>query len=284
MTDPVQRAATDDDSFWRLIDARREPIGSFLAWAADCEDGGESTSLRFDNRGDMRRCSEVLELFDEPWWGVVVYSCFDSTIGSRAVADVFATPIPPEAAESELSAIEFPPGSVQHHRAQSTLTGAKRSLASACGKAEVLQAILVDTGASFEDRFGRLMAQRPVWWGRTTCFDALARAGVLQVSGTGYRPQKAHLAGSTGPAAGFAALFGVDVTKANADACEHILRRWTDRWDVVADRVGEAWDGTPYDSADFENALCIFQEPPHSGLPDPQDYRATRGSGPAPRL
>lgn len=270
MADAIRRALDDDSAFWELIDDCEEPLGRFVEWAGACEEGGVATSLRFENRSDMRRCREVLGLFEEPWWGVVVYSCFDSTIGTRVVADVFAEPIPPEAAERELDATDFPPSSVQYHRAQVGHRGAKCSLASACDKEQYLRPIFTNAGDGFEERFDQLMANRPSWWARTTCFDALARAGVLEIAGVSYRPRKAHLAGSTGPAAGFRDLFGVNVTDSNAAACEELLRRWTASWHEVVERLGLVWDQAPYDSADFENALCLFQERPHGNRPDPQ--------------
>jgi hypothetical protein len=54
-----------------------------------------------------------------------------------------------------------------------------------------------------------------------------------------------------------------------SDVGEAVLRRWTRQWTDVALRVGADWEGEPYDSGDFENALCIFQEPPHADFPDP---------------
>jgi hypothetical protein len=47
-----------------------------------------------------------------------------------------------------------------------------------------------------------------------------------------------------------------------------ISHAWSDRGiccelrfrETVASRAGVDWRGPPYDSADFENALCIFQE------------------------
>ncbi|RDI73272.1 hypothetical protein Gocc_2872 [Gaiella occulta] len=97
-------------------------------------------------------------------------------------------------------------------------------------------------------------------WRRTTNFDALVRGGMLKVDGVGYRPTRAYLADSQGPAAGFERIWGIPVTRENSDACEQLLVRWTQEWKTVASRVGIDWRGTPYDSADFENALCIFQE------------------------
>lgn len=231
-------------------------------WAAEREAGGAIESLRLENRHDIARCRKILPLFVEPWWGVVVYSCFDSVIGVSVVAKAFREPIPPHAAESALAQISFPPSSVQHHRAQSTLTGARRSIVSACEKAEGIHEVLCSSGRSFDDRFSRLRALRVSWWGRTTCFDVLVRAGCLGVAKDHYRPEKAHLLGSTGPSAGFANIWGETVTKSTEASCEELLHRWTALWSEVAEQAGVEWSGRPYDSADLENALCVFQEPP----------------------
>lgn len=270
LTETELGRALADGSAWRdLVRQRRHHLGQFLRWAAACETGTRETSLRLENRDDIVRCREVLRLFDEPWWGVVVYSCFDSTTGTRVAGSRFQSPMPAVEAERALSDLDFPRASVQHHRAQSTLTGARRSLVSACDKADDIQPVLFQYGLSFDDRFARLMKLNVSWWGRTTCFDVLLRAGALGVSGGAYRPEKAYLLGSQGPAAGFERLWGVRVTASNAELCEAVLRRWTDCWDEVASTAGAGWNAEPYDSADFENALCVFQEPPRRSLPKP---------------
>lgn len=130
-------------------------------------------------------------MFDEPWWAVVVYSCFDSTTGIRVAAPHFRTAVSPVDAERPLVGLDFPRGSVQHHRAQSTLTGARRSLVSACDKADDIENVLCESGVAFDERFAALMKFPVSWWGRTTCFDVLLRAGALAVSGETYRPDKA---------------------------------------------------------------------------------------------
>jgi hypothetical protein len=211
-------------------------------------------------------------LFEEAWWAVVVYSCFDSTAGARLAASRFRVPLKPLAAERALADIEFPRGSVQHHRAQSTLAGARRSLMSACEKSDALHDVMFMQRISFDERFAQLTKVNVSWWGRTTCFDVLLRSGALQVTGERYRPEKAYLLGSQGPSAGFERVWGVRVTGANAEVCEAVLRKWSETWERVASLVGVEWQGSPYDSADFENALCVFQEPPHPGLPSPAEF------------
>jgi hypothetical protein len=267
MVDQAWGALRDAGTWRDLLLSRRQPLAQFLRWAAACETGAPHTSLRLEHRGDIGRCRHALPLFDEPWWGVVVYSCFDSTTGAEVAATRFRERMSMEAAATAVGELHFPRSSVQHHRAQSTLTGARLSLVSACEKAETVRDVLLRTGISFEDRFRLLMDVNVERWGRTTCFDALLRAGALGVAGSRYRPEKAYLAGSTGPAAGFERLWGIRVTAETADLCERILHRWTETWTDSAQVVGEPWTGEAYDSADFENALCIFQEPPRAGRP-----------------
>lgn len=269
----LERAVADEASWARLVRRRRRPLAWFLRWATACEQGAPETSLRVEHRNDIGRCRRVLPLFDEPWWGVVVYSCFDSTTGATAAARQFRAPLCPIRAERALHGVEFPKGSVQHHRRQSTLRGARHALVSACEKADEIRAVMLAPGMTFDDRFTALRRVGVHWWGRTTCFDALLRAGALGVGGHTYRPDKAYLANSTGPAAGFEQIWGVHVTGSTADVCEAVLRRWTHTWDDVAAAVGVEWVGPPYDSADFENALCVFQERPHPGLPEPVGFR-----------
>lgn len=213
-----------------------------------------------------------MPLFAEPWWGVVAYSCFDSPRGTRVAAQRFREPLPPGLAQAAAEDLEFPRGSVQHHRTQSGLRGAKRALVSACEKADELEKAFCAPGMSFDERFTMLARINVSWWGRTTHFDALLRAGALKVGAESYSPGKVYLRGSQGPAAGFEKIFGVQVDASNADVAEEIIATWTHRWEDVARRVRAEWDGPPYDSGDFENALCIFQEPPHATLPDPRAF------------
>jgi hypothetical protein len=261
LSDRLQPALADSVAWRELVVVRLPQLTEFLTWAAAQEAGGRSASLRLENRDDLERCTHVLPLFAEPWWGVVVYSCFDSVTGAEIAATFFREPLLLPAATTALAEPAFRDrGLVQFHRAQSTLTGAKRSLLSACEKADDIREVLFLPRLSFDGRFARLMEVDVSWWGRTTCFDALLRAGSLGVSGHKYRPDKSYLLGSTGPAAGFFYLWGERVTKSNADDCEDLLRHWTARWDEIADLAGVPWIGEPYDSGDFENALCVFQE------------------------
>jgi hypothetical protein len=243
----------------KLVDDRCAEIRQFLQWAANREASGGGHSLRFDARPDLERCRSVLPQFEAPWWAVVVYSCFDSTRGTRAVANEFKSPLSPPAAESALSRVEFPASSVQHHRAQVGPKRSKASLLSACYKAPALKDVLTTPHLPFDERFKRLDRIRVQEWGRTTNFDSLARAGALKVDGVGYRPERAYLLNSRGPAAGFTRIWGLAVTNSTSAMCEEILTRWTRDWHAVAVRLGVNWVGGGYDHADLENALCLFQ-------------------------
>jgi len=110
-----------------------------------------------DCRDDIVRCGAVLPLFEEPWWGVVVYSCFDSLTGTRVATQRFHVPLSPAAAAAEIAKLDLPRGSVQQHRAQATLTGARRSLVSGSEKSEAIRQVLCESGASFGERFEQLM-------------------------------------------------------------------------------------------------------------------------------
>lgn len=266
-------SALHDEASWRgLVEARSAELGHFLRWAAACEENRPETSLRFRHRDDIKRCRSVLKHFYEPWWGVVVYSCFDSVLGATTAAADFSSPLASTDAPHVVDAIDWPHGSVAGHRKQCGNRGATASLVSACEKATDLENVLCETSRSFEERFAELKQVDVAWWGRTTRFDVLARAGPLEIAGETYEPALAHLAGATGPKKGFEKLWGVQVTKDNAEQCEALLRKWRQRWDDVTHLVHVAWPGQPYTPADFENALCIFQEPPHPHLPDPADF------------
>jgi hypothetical protein len=121
-------------------------------------------------------------------------------------------------------------------------------------------------GKAFHDRYESLRRLRAKQWGRTTCFDLLVRTGQLSIgSRRKYEPDRAYLADSTGPRKGFQLVWGIEVTRSNADGCEALLRRWSERWHRTADQVDVRWAGEPYGPGDLENALCIFQEPGNAG-------------------
>jgi hypothetical protein len=253
----LEAALSDEHAFFNLVDSRAAQIAEYLQEAADREAGGTKSSLRFENRPDHRNCRKVLPRFREPWWGVVVYSCFDSVSGTEVVAGAFPEPLSTSAAERALRGLD---PRIQSHRSMVGRARSKRSLISACAKAGGLGPVFTTPGLSFDERFDLLARIHVYAWNRTTNFDALARGGVLQTDNVGFRPNRAHLAGSSGPATGFARVWGISVTPSNADQCEALLRKWTSTWDIVAHRVGVAWIGKPYDSADLENALCVLKK------------------------
>lgn len=248
--------ATDAD--WEtLVTARRPQIRRFLSWASERE---PVDSMRLANRPDIARVREVTHAFANPWWAAVVYSCFDSVLGALTVASAFREPVSLDAADRLLSEVELPPGAVGSHRTQPAHKGAKIALLSACAQADNFERVLV-TGSGFHDRYLSLRDLHARQWGRTTCYDLLVRAGQLKIgSKSGYEPDRAYLADSTGPSKGFQLIWGIEVTRSNASACEALLRGWSDRWHLVADEVGVRWPGIAYGPGDFENALCIYQE------------------------
>jgi hypothetical protein len=164
-----------------LADERREHVRAFLSWAAWAE--RSEWSLRMRNRPDIRRAAEAAARFPEPWWGVVVYSCFDSVRGALTVAPEFQHPLAPEHAEAVLETLDLERGSVGGHRIQPAVKGAKRALVSACARADLFHDVLHSSEA-FEQRYVSLRAARVPQRGRTTSFDLLLRAGALAVGTT----------------------------------------------------------------------------------------------------
>lgn len=240
------------------VDERFDAVREYLVWARDNDN--EQWSFRMTERPDIARAAETINLFPEDWWGVVVYSCFDSTVGAATAAPHFQEPLPPEHAEEILSGLEFPRGSVGGHRIQPAVKGAKQALVAACADHERL-ADMLHSGEDFDTRYRRLRAARIRQWGRTTSFDLLLRAGTLGIGGQHYKPEYAYFGGSTGPKAGFARVWGVALNDDVAvDWAERLLRTWTENWGAVADRVGVEWDNPPLEPCDQENFLCIYQE------------------------
>ena len=245
-----------DEQWSTLVKNRREALRTFLEWANSREQSGQS--MRLASRHDLSRIREIERQFPELWWAIVVYTCFDSVVGTLTVARYFQQPMDPAEAKVVLTSINLPRGSVQHHRTQPGNKGAKIALISACARAQEFRSIL-HNGKGFHDRFQSLLHLRARQWGRTTCFDLLIRAGQLGVGGQTYEPEFAYLAGSTGPKNGFQQVWGIQVTTGNAPHCEALLRKWTESWAAVTADAGVQWSGAPYTPADFENALCIFQ-------------------------
>jgi hypothetical protein len=249
-------AVTHED-LMALVDERRDEVRAFVDWAEDEETGG--LSMYLVNRPDVCDAREAAALYPEAWWGVVVFTCFGSLNSTRAIRDVFARPVDAQTAEGLLAAVEFTKPKVGHHRIQQGLVGAKKALIAACDRSDFLQEVL-HTRSSFDDRYQRLLSAGLARWARTTCFDLLLRAGALGIGGQYYGPEIAYLAGSTGPKAGFHAVWGRHVTAGTAAWCEGLLQAWHRHWAEVVDRVGARWSSSQYAPGDLENALCIYQE------------------------
>ena len=239
---------------WHLVDSRRSKLGRFLKWAAEHERPNTNDSLRAAAREDVKDALEALRLFPEDWWGLVVFSCFGSPNGTKQVAPSFQRALPVAEANRVLEELQLSSGSLGHHRKRPGFKGAKAALASACQHSEQFKCIL-HCGLSFHVRFENLRAMPATQWGRTTCFDLLLRAGLLGVGGQHYSPDRAYLLGSTGPKAGFKAIWGKEVTPKSAEWCEQLLGQWTHYWDETAQLVDIRWPGPPYTLADLENAL-----------------------------
>lgn len=263
---------SNDGEWSQIVETRRDAVREFLEWANSREQSGRS--VRLARRDDLRRVREIERSFAERWWAVVVYTCFDSVTGTLAVAPYFQQPVEAVEAEALLANIFLPRRSVQHHRTQPGNKGATVALVAACARAEQFRHILHQDG-SFHERYQYLMRLHAPQWGRTTCFDLLIRAGNLAVGGQLYEPEFAYLAGSTGPKKGFEKVWGIQVSNANVAQCEALLRGWTERWASIAKQARVQWSGAAYTPADFENALCIFQDQNR----DQQDRRSKIAPG-----
>jgi hypothetical protein len=256
MTTLVQHVANEE--LFSLAGNRSHAIRAFLEWAKSREKDGPSMYLA--NRHDIDDARQAASMFQEKWWGVVVFTCFGSLRSTSAVKEsILATPIESREAERWLSSVSSTRLTVGHHRIQQGLTGARKALVAACQHSQLIHAIL-QCSDSFDDRYHRLLAARLDRWGRTTCFDLLLRTGALGVCGKLYEPDIAYLVGSTGPSAGFDLIWGRSVSKANGPWCEGVLQAWHRNWPEVAKRTGTTWSGRPYTPGDLENALCIYQE------------------------
>jgi hypothetical protein len=254
----LYRESANRDHLFEIVERRREPLRNYLEWAK--ANDNEQWTFRMSARPDIRRAAEAAALFPDEWWGVVVYSCFDSVTGAKAVEPHFPHPLPPLEAEAILERVDFPRGSVGGHRIQPTVKGARQALVAACADHELLQALL-HSGDDFDTRYLQLRRARLRQWGRTTSFDLLLRAGALGVGGQHYKPDYAYLSGSTGPKTGFARVFDEALTTDDRVAwAESLLWRWTEEWPVVAERVDVEWHAAPLEPCDQENFLCIYQE------------------------
>lgn len=187
MNAPLQIPSTDGD--WEaLVSTRRRQIGRFLSWAAERE---AADSMRLTSRSDIARVSRITDAFGERWWAAVVYSCFDSELGTLAVAQDFHDPVGVGRATRLVAEMKLPSGAVGGHRIQPAHKGAKVALVSACARAGDFGAIL-NTMHGFHDRYLALRRLQAPQWGRTTCYDLLVRTGQLaRGSDSRYEPDRA---------------------------------------------------------------------------------------------
>jgi hypothetical protein len=245
------------DELFDQVDNRAESVREYLLWSR--ENDNEERSFRMTKRPDIAEAKRAAKVFVEPWWGVVVFTCFGSERGAKVVAPYFYRPIPPPEARAAFDSLVFPRGSVGHHRVRPGVRGAKEALVSACENSNLFHDLLYSS-ESFDTRYHRLRRARLRQWGRTTVFDLLVRTGTLGIGGQHYKPEYAYLAGSSGPSAGFARVWGVSPTAATVGRCEAVLRAWTENWDAVSERVGVVWNKLPLEPCDQENFLCIYQK------------------------
>lgn len=241
-----------------LVDERSQQVADFLRWADRLE--RDRRSMYLANRPDIGDAREAASLYPQPWWGVVVFTAFGSLTSTRALRLALPEPVEAKRAQEALASISFTRPRVGHHRIQQGLLGAKKALLAACEHAGLLSGVLHAQAASFDERYRRLRSARLPRWGRTTCFDLLLRSGALGIASEYYEPQIAYLADSTGPKAGFRAVWGRDVSNGTAPWCEGLLQAWHRHWAEVVERVDAQWAGRPYSPGDLENALCLYQE------------------------
>jgi hypothetical protein len=246
------------DELLARVDERTEAVRAYLLWARDNDN--DQWTFRMHARPDIARAAAAAKLFPDDWWGVVVYSCFDSTTGASTAAPHFQEPLAPEHAEVVLNGLDFPHGSVGGHRTQPAVKGANQALVAACANVELFRNVL-HSGDDFDTRYRTLRSRGIRQWGRTTCFDLLLRAGALGIGGQRYKPEFAYLGGSTGPKSGFARVWDMTPSDdASVAWAERLLRAWAEDWQLVANRVGVEWDKPPLEPCDQENFLCIYQE------------------------
>lgn len=254
-----------------LVERRHAAVREFLTWAIQREAAGRS--LRLAARPDLKEAAKALEAYAEGWWGLVVFTCFDTAEAATAVARFMPRPVRPELTRSILDRIPDRDLPIGPHRAKGRVEGARRALVSACQCGEAFHAIL-RTNSTFDQRYRLLRNLPTTQWGHLACFDLLVRAGHLGVYGHRYAPEHAYLAESDRPKRGFEALWGVRVGPANAAESEELLKQWTRSWALVSDAVGVEWPGAPYTPADIGNALGSFQQRRGGREQPPRSVRA----------
>ncbi len=245
----------------RVLSERSADVYRFLAWAAHTEQAGDRQSLRLADRDDLLALRSVIHLFPQRWWAVCVYSCVDRAEGTRMLARYVPEPVPAELADRLVPPrTAWPARMIGTHRAQAGYRGARTCLMSLCAHRETVREILT-ANLTFEHAVEALRQLRAAQVGRTTAFDLALHAGQL-LHDPPVEPSSAHLHGSTGPAAGFRAIWGIDRSgdRLQAERAEAILRLWIAQWHDVADLMGAQWPWQPFSPGDFENALCIYQD------------------------
>jgi hypothetical protein len=144
------------DETLALVDQRASAVRNYLLCAQ--QNDTDERSFRMAARGDIRDAAQAADQFPEDWWGMVVFTCFGSVLGAKAVAPKFQSPLPSAQAEAVLAGIAFPRGSVGHHRIQPAVTGAKEALVSACRHHDFLHDVL-HSGEDFDTRYRRLQVE-----------------------------------------------------------------------------------------------------------------------------
>jgi hypothetical protein len=201
----LYRESANRDQLFEIVERRREALHNYLEWAK--ANDNEQWTFRMSARPDIRRAAEATALFPDDWWGVVVYSCFDSATGLKAVVPHFQRPLPPPEAEAILASVDFPRGSVGGHRIQPTVKGARQALVAACADYELFRELLY-SGDDFDTRYLRLRGARLRQWGgrpRSTCCsgrecsasEASATSPTTPISAAARARRAASLASST---------------------------------------------------------------------------------------
>ncbi len=68
------------DEIFDLVDKRADAVRHYLLWARKYDN--EQRSFRMTERPHIAEAAAAAEEFAEPWWGVVVFTCF----GSRKIS------------------------------------------------------------------------------------------------------------------------------------------------------------------------------------------------------
>ena len=262
----------ENEVLLNLVASRVDAVAQFIRWASACLE--LERPLRLQDRKDLAEARSVAAEFAEPWWGVIVYTCFGTIQGADRARKVFGN-TPPQGEIQRLASLlkeEMEPGDIGGHRIQPGHKGAVIALTGASEHAEAFHLILTRKEGGFDRRYKDLLDLDVSQWKRTTSFDLMLRAGWLGVAGRTFAPEIAYLRGSQGPRAGLMQVLDIGVSSNNAAYCEGLLRAWTRNWAQVCNLAKVGWNGDPFGPGDFENALCIYQEPVRAGWPEPAAF------------